>query len=164
MPVDSPHDLSEVLRRLNALSGGAHQRALATSLGAEALALVKEGFRTSTDPYGRPWKPPALRAGRPLEDTGRLRNAFQVRAQPGLVEVDNNTSYALPNQEGATILPKRAKALKFKARGGRWYTLAKSVIPARMMVPEGGAMPERWAERLSAVGWKVLDGFSPAGA
>lgn len=164
MPVESPHDLSEVLRRLSALAGGAHQGPLAVALGAEARALVMDGFRSSTDPYGRPWKPPVLRAGRPLEDTGRLRNAFQVRAVPGQVDVENNVSYAVPNQEGATILPKRAKALKFKARGGRWYTLMKAVIPPRMMVPEPGAMPDRWAERLSAVGWKVLDSFSPAGA
>lgn len=150
--------LRQVMAKLHAIGHGGVRKQLAQSLGAESLALVKRGFQRSEDPYGKPWKQPVMRDGMPLLDTGRLRNAFVVNITESRVEIVNPTLYANVQQFGATILPKNAKALRFRTRGGGFHSLKKAVIPPRQMVP-GDTMPPAWATRLSAVADKVFHLF-----
>ena len=110
----------------------------ATVMGAEAVAQVQLGFRESRDPYGRAWPPLKLRSGKPLLDTGRLRSSFSYRARPRGFEVGTNFIGAPVHQYGATIAPKRAKLLRFRAgRKGRWIFAKEVRVPRRQMVPEG---------------------------
>src|SRR5690606_38784142 len=123
-------------------------------LAAEAHSLIVNGFDAQEDPYGAPWKR-SLRAqmegGRTLNDTGRLKNSFDVQPTATGIQVTTDTKYAATHQYGATIRPVKAKALRFRrlvmrakrARAeGAWVITQKVVIPRRQMVPEsaGGGL------------------------
>lgn len=112
---------------------------LARVLGAEALAQAQLGFRGSRDPYGDAWASLKLRPGKPLLDTGRMRNSFTYRVQPGGFVVGTNFIGAAVHQHGATITPKRGKFLRFRAGGRKapWVFAKRVQIPARPMMPSG---------------------------
>ena len=131
-----------------------------------ALSALEERFATATDPKGRPWKP-SLRAqlegGQTLSDTGRLRRSFSVRATgPWGFTIGTNVRYAAPHQFGATIVPKKARALRFRLAGGRgrrkggkgrWVTAARVTLPARPFFPGGndlGRYAPHMAEAIQA--------------
>jgi phage gpG-like protein len=158
--ISRPTELGALLSGLAALGDGKHREELAQATGAEMLALVKRGFDRSEDPYGRPWKSPVLREGKPLQDTGRLKNAFVFQASAEQVMLENSTIYAAAHQYGETVTAKQGKYLVFRTRSKRWYSLAKAVIPRRQMVPEDG-VPPLWEERLRAVADKVLQSYLP---
>lgn len=129
---------------------------MAQSMGAEALRLVKVGFERGVDPYGRSWPAPVLREGQPLLDTGRLRNAFQVRTSDRGVEIVNPTKYANIQNYGGVINAKNAPNLVFRGSGGEWFSKKSVTIPARRMVPEQGDLPALWRERLTAIANTVM--------
>lgn len=131
---------------------------LSQVLGGTILKQLADEFRQSRDPYGRPWRPPLLRPGKPLLDTGRLRAAATSRmATSGSlrsVVVHVPVVYAAVHQYGATIKPKNPSGLlTFKTKGGSshgirgrggWYSLRQAVIPRRQIFPEsdtGGLGP-----------------------
>jgi len=120
---------------------------LSQVLAAAAMKQVADEFRQSRDPYGNQWKRPVLRNGQPLLDTGRMRNAVSVEARPNGFRLRIATRYAVTHQYGATISPRNAKALRFKA-GGRYYTLKRVTIPRRQMLPEAdtGRLGPIWTE------------------
>lgn len=126
------------------------------------LTLVRDGFRSGTDPWGRRWAPLAVRSGQPLRDTGRLRNSFVGRATDDEAVIGTNVCYAVVHQMGTTITagkpsgnnvcgytPKGAPFLQFKTPGG--FVRKKSVeIPRRAMLPidESGqaTLPDTWSD------------------
>ncbi len=137
-----------------------------------ALSALEERFATATDPRGQPWKP-SLRAqlegGQTLSDTGRLRRSFSVRATGSWgFTIGTNVRYAAPHQFGATIVPKRARALRFRLAGGRgrrkggkgrWVTAARVTLPARPFFPRGndlGRYAPHMAEAIQAYLKKTL--------
>lgn len=130
--------LSALAVKIGRLATTQLRQDLAKVLGAEALAQVQLGFRESRDPYGNAWAPPVLRpGGKPLLDTGRLRNSFSSQPRPGGFEIGTNAIYAATHQNGATIVPRKGKFLKFRAgRRGPWVQRKKVTIPRRQMVPE----------------------------
>lgn len=79
--------------------------------------------------------------------TGRLRRSvhpeLEFSANRALAVVGTNVIYGRVHEYGATITPKKAKALRFQI-GGKWFTRQKVVIPERSflrsslreMVPE----------------------------
>jgi phage gpG-like protein len=126
-----------------------------------ALSALEERFATATDPKGRPWKPSfraQLEGGQTLSDTGRLRRSFSVRATgPWGFTVGTNVRYAAPHQFGATIVPRRARYLRFRLAGGRgrrkggkgrWVTAARVDLPARPFFPEGNDL-DRYAPHMA---------------
>lgn len=120
---------------------------LAKALAAEALDLIDDGFATGTAPDGSKWEPlhPTLsRSGQPLRDTGRLQRSYTARVTNSGFVVGTNTRYAVTHQEGRTIVPRYAPALRWKVRGGKWFSAQKVTIPARPMVPEGELGP-KWS-------------------
>lgn len=161
--------------KLNHIVGGvarfgnaANKARVTKKIADEAMRLVREGFRTSSDPYGVPWKPTTARkSGKPLVDTGRLRNAFVVVVRKNGFIIRNPTPYAGTHQYGATIRAKRGGFLVFEAanwsaggsksnRSRKPLVFAKQVtIPARKMVPDGGRKPMRWVVAFR----KIVHGF-----
>jgi phage gpG-like protein len=131
--------LSGLTSKLKRLTAPSLRQDLSKVVGAEALAQVQLGFRGSRDPYGNAWASLALRSGKPLLDTGRLRNSFSAQVTATGFAIGTAASYAATHQNGATILPKNGRFLKFRVgrRGGRWYQLKKATIPRRQMVPQG---------------------------
>lgn len=157
MPVTGPtEELRKLYGALEAVADGSQVRQMAISMGAECLALVKRGFERSEDPYGRPWAAVA-RGGKPLLDTGRMRNAFGVRVVDSRIEIENNVRYAATHQYGAAIQARNSPYLTFRGPGrdGSWHKVKAVVIPARQMLPEG-ELPALWEYRLRAVAEKVL--------
>lgn len=133
-----------LIRGMNQLISPAAQAELAQRLGATAQKLVADEFRHSKDPYGKAWKPLALRVGKPLLDTGRMRNSVTTQPYGRGFRLTIATQYAGTHQYGATITPKNpGGSLRFKvesrAKGrkttSRWFFLKKAVIPRRQMIP-----------------------------
>lgn len=62
--------------------------------------------------------------------TGRLRSSIGYKVKGGVGTIFTNLKYAAIHEYGGNIIPKRAKALKFKV-GGVWVITKKVVIPAR---------------------------------
>lgn len=148
--------LADKVRRV--VAGGGRAAIVGAFKGA-VLKLIADEFRESRDPYGNAWKAPVLRDGKPLLDTGRLRASFTAQEVAGGLAVTTNVKYASTHQYGATIEPVRADALRFQARGKkRFYTLKRSIIPRRQMLPErdtGGIGPI-WSATLKSETDKVL--------
>lgn len=126
------------------------------ALGRVIVNRIKLGFRSGTDPYGIPWKPPVLRKGQPLVDTGRLRSSISSRVIGQEVEVGTNLIYAPIHQFGGTIRAKNAPFLVFPFGGSAagsapfGYLRKKSVyIPQRRFFPINAAgqveLPGAWA-------------------
>ncbi|WP_279480263.1 phage virion morphogenesis protein [Aureimonas sp. SK2] len=87
-----------------------------------------------TAPDGTPWK--ANRAGTPiLQQTGRnLLDSVAYRASADEAEWGASWEYAHVHQEGATIEPTTAKALRFTGPGGETFFAQKVTVPARPFV------------------------------
>lgn len=101
----------------------------------ELLNLVKDEFRTETDPYGKRWKPKQADDGRKTLSgkTSRLKN-FQIkRATKSGFTIAPTVDYAAPHQTGA---PKRN-------------------LPQRMIVPTRG-LPRKWSKALAEIAEEAL--------
>jgi phage gpG-like protein len=148
--------LEQLVSNIHALSQPALHARLAQGLGAESLKLVKHGFEVSQDPYGRAWKKPVLRDGKPLLDTNRLKNGWTVHTAPLKVELQNAVPYAWPNNYGATIKAKKGKYLTFKTPSG-FARKEKVVLPARPMLPtvEQG-LPPSWRDPLTQIAERIM--------
>lgn len=127
------------------------------------LTLVREGFRSGTDPWGEAWERLAMRSGQPLKDTGRLRNSFTGEATNDEAIVGTNVCYAVVHQFGATVTagapsgnnvcgytPKGASYLTFPTPNGGFARKKSVEIPRRAMLPitESGqaTLPDDWAD------------------
>lgn len=124
-------------------------------LAEEAVELVREGFETSTDPYGKKWADLKFRNGRPLEDSGALK-VFRVgRVTIYGWEIFSPRDYANFHQQGTGIYgprkeeirPRTARALRIPAPGGAMFVHSVKGTPQRKMVPDPGDLPDRWRER-----------------
>lgn len=68
-------------------------------VGQRLVNDFKMGFRRSKAPDDTPWKP-VQRGGKPLIDTGRLRNSIHANVQPRKLEIGTNVKYAATHQFG----------------------------------------------------------------
>lgn len=151
--------------------------ALSKAMAEKAVDLVRQGFAEQVAPDGTAWAPLKRQRARQgkrkasdriLQDTGRMRNSFAVRAVSAEgFTVGTDVEYAAHHQFGtkgrtkaysrSQAVNKRGKFMKhakaakqkrgavgfrilnFQAGGGK--------IPARPMLPEG-ELPERWQKPL----------------
>jgi len=134
-------------------------------LAEESLELVREGFATTTDPYGKKWAPLVIRNGRPLSDTGGLRSSWSVRERTAKrFRIESHKKHSIFHQKGTglygprkkRIEPVHAKALKFKGPSGPIFAKSVKGSPKRRMVPDRG-LPPRWARRLKATAVETLE-------
>jgi len=154
--------IQELSRRVAALRDPKFRVRLSQVLGAAAIKLVNDGFRTSTDPYGEKWARLRHRKGQPLLDTGRLRASFTVRPTGAGFRIDASASYAVYHQHGTKPHKRGARVAAQNARG-RFISRKKAGeatrkvrvafipehtaggIPARMMVPTPQrGLPPKW--------------------
>jgi phage gpG-like protein len=157
-------ELKKMIEQVRALGNGAHKAPLTAALKQDLLNLTKKGFDTGTSPDGTRYPPLKLRAGgKPLEDTNRLRNAFQASSSDTAIELVNPTKYAAMQNygtaglPGGVLKPKGKKALRFFVRGNKKPFFAKQVtIPARPFLPKEGELPDAWDKQLTSTAEKVL--------
>lgn len=118
---------------------------LMSVLAQDAVALTQECFEAGRDPYGKPWAKLTSRHGQPLRDRGLLMNSLHGRAA-GTKGFRVKTSHpgAMLHNFGGTIVPKAAKALRFKVHG-RWVYAKRVVVPKRQFFPDTGRTPKAWA-------------------
>ncbi|MGH8326615.1 MAG: phage virion morphogenesis protein [Steroidobacteraceae bacterium] len=105
-------------------------------IGIALVQTTQERFRAARDPFGQPWAPlnPAYAAVKRgpgiLRERGMLMRSITYRAGVDEVEVGSNRRYAAIHQFGGTIVPKSARALRFRL--GRRVVYARAVtIPQR---------------------------------
>jgi phage gpG-like protein len=144
-----------VERALKDIASAEKVRKALGAVGRVVKSKIQLGFRASTSPYGEPWKPPVLRNGAPLVDTGALRSSISYRVEADRVVIGTNLKYAPVHQFGATILPKRKKYLAVPVGGSAggaaptaMILLRKAVIPARRFMPINNGqveLPPAWA-------------------
>ena len=127
--------LNDLKRRLQRLVGEGFSEELADVLGSTALKQVDDGFRNSRNPYGEAWKPLALRQGKPMLDTGSMAASANYQPTRNGFRINIPKKQAMLLHHGGVVRPVSAPALRFKVRGGGWYTLKRVVIPSRLMVP-----------------------------
>ena len=181
MPVKGDFSgLSDLRRRMAAIGDGKLRLSIAKNCAEAGMKVLDDEFRSSTDPYGRPWAPLTSRIGQPLRDTGtHLQGSLSPKSsQTGFV-ISTSFKGAAVHQYGATIRAKPGKVLAFQVRGpnyasamraarrsGRPQSVAvlkrntmrflKSVtIPSRQYMPEGD-VGARWAKGLNAAATKVV--------
>lgn len=130
------NSFDDFARKLRDLKSNAFKTELAQRCGAAAMKTTADCFRGSHDPYGTPWAPLKQRAGKPLQDTGRLSGSIASQPGEGTFKLVAPVIYAAVHQFGATIKAKAAKALAWRPRGGKQMFFAKQVtIPARPFFP-----------------------------
>ncbi len=106
---------------------------VAQVLSAAAMKLIADEFRKSQNPYGEAWRPLSWRNGKPLLDTGRMRNAIAPRQLANGFRISIPVEYAPVHQKGGRT---RFALVGRRARVGS--------IPRRQMLPEsdtGGLGP-----------------------
>lgn len=114
--------LNSFVKTLQSLALPQEQQALAQTLGNVALLATRQCFETSTSPEGEAWKPLKKRAGKPLVDTGSLRDSFAVNVRRNKITITSDHPGAALHQYG------------YRERG----------IPARPMLPAEGEVPPAW--------------------
>lgn len=147
----------------DALAKALDARKILEPVARKLLALVKLGFKVSTSPYGEKWAPLKFRNGQPLRDTGLLQNSFFTRYGPNFFDFGTNRVGARVHQFGATIVPVKAKMLRFFAKGSKVPIFRKSVtVPARPFLPLDSAgnlvLPDAYARSFLAVVRAKLEG------
>ncbi|ADH63792.1 hypothetical protein Mesil_1917 [Allomeiothermus silvanus DSM 9946] len=155
-------DLDGLIRRLGRMAQPAFAAGLAKSLGQAALNQIDESFAGQRDPWDRPWKP-SIRAettgGQTLRQSARLQRSMTSQTAlttgPAGFEVGTNVQYAAAHQYGATIRPRKAKALRFKL-GKRFVQTNRVEVPPRPFIPEPVLSP-RWERALEAAAGAYLD-------
>lgn len=101
-------------------------QAMSRDMAEEAIGLIRDGFRSQVNPYGKPWQAKKVDDGRAIltGKTSNLRSGWHVtRATRGGFTVAPSVRYAVHHQFGA---PGRN-------------------IPQRMMVPGRGKLPPKWS-------------------
>jgi phage gpG-like protein len=87
-------------------------------------------------------------AGKPLVDTGLLRNSITYNTDSDGVEIGTVLKQAKLQHFGGRVVPKRAKALAFPGPGGELIISRGVTIPARPFMPinpQGQvALPPAW--------------------
>jgi len=137
-------------KRLAAIADIDFAEAMET-IGQDLASLVRLGFRLSQDPYGDAWEQLSFRKGKPLEDTGHLRQSFHADTDRNRVTVGTNVPYAAVHQYGAVIMPVNAKTLAWQV-GQAWHFAKRVEIPARPMLPnESEGLPESWSESITDI-------------
>ena len=132
-------------------------------IGSRLTNKVRQQFRTSSDPYGKAWKPISNRSGQPLRDTGRLRSSmtYAVDSDGSAVEIGTNTVYARMQSLGYTgSVNVSAHDRLIKSVFGRTLPSAirvrvsahtrKMNVPGRAILPDQRGMPTKWQEGIRA--------------
>jgi len=163
--------LSAQFKRLTTASW---KKAFVQNLAEEYRDFMTYCFRRGESPYGDRWAPLKFRSSangrgqKPLLNSGIMRGAVTpIGVSATGFKVSVGVKYATTHQYGATIRPKKAKALRFQGvsfkqggrgtrrqsasrQGGGFVFVKKVVIPARPFAPLNGMPAELDARALEA--------------
>lgn len=139
---------------------------LSTQLAEETIDLIREGFTTTTDPYGKAWAKPKLRSGQALSLTGGLRSSWhRVSSNAEGFVVASGKGYAKYHQSGTGIYGprrRRIEPIRAKALGplpnGKFYRSVRG-SPRRRMTPTGSPLPAPWKRRYVEAAHEFLTEF-----
>ena len=163
MPVvANDRDLEQLVRKLGELESGRAIESLARNIGEEAVELVHQCFEDERDPYGHSWDKLSdltERTGKILRDRGTMRNSLHLAtANPTEAVIEIGVWYAIVHQEGRTITPRFAKALRWMFHGKPVF--AQSVtIPARPFFPRTNDLPRTWVSAFDEVAEEWFETF-----
>jgi len=153
-------------RQFSQLTTSAWKRAFVQNIAEEYRDFMTDCFRRSESPYGDRWAPLKFRSSangrgqKPLLNSGIMRGAVTpINVTTTGFKVSVGVKYATTHQYGATIRPKKAKALRFQGvsfkqrgrgtrrqgasrKGGALVFVKKVVIPARPFAPLNGMPSE----------------------
>jgi len=104
-------------------------------------------FRDAESPEGEPWADLKHRIGKPLNDTGRLKNSFTHNVSGNSVEIGTNVEYAITHQKGASKGQ--------YATGVPWGD-----IPTRPFMPADN-LPSDWEEDVLDIITRHIDAALP---
>jgi phage virion morphogenesis protein len=122
------HEVTQALDRLSRASSDLRQPL--DEIGQTIEDNIALLFRDAESPEGEPWADLKHRVGKPLNDTGRLKNSFTHNVSGNSVEIGTNVEYAITHQKGASKGQ--------YAAGVPWGD-----IPARPFLPDG-SLPAAW--------------------
>jgi hypothetical protein len=144
--------------RLKQLTGEGLRREGLEAMGTAALKELADEFRGSRDPYGQPWKPPVLRRGRPLENTGRMKASPFYRVEGRNLRVSIPVHHAKTHQDGAEVRPVRASVLAIPLANGGVVFARHVTIPRRRLVPtrKDGGLGPIWTRSFNAALARLL--------
>lgn len=111
------------------------------AIGRILKANIQLGFVASRSPYGQPWEPLKTRKGKPLVDSGMMRDSIDYQVSGHSVVVGTNKVQAPIQNFGGTITAKGG-ALFFMV-GERKVFVHSVTIPPRQFMPTDG-LPEDW--------------------
>lgn len=143
-------------------------------IGAALVEKIRQGFRASESPYGQKWEPLKYRKGKPLLNTGAMRNSMTHAVDSAnSVVIGTNDPKAPHHQygtEGRKESSTRSQVLAFNRRG-RFLSRSKAsaaksrvrvsfatmtfdkgsgAIPARPFLPMDG-LPAGWSAVVTRV-------------
>ncbi|MFZ5826506.1 MAG: phage virion morphogenesis protein [Bacillota bacterium] len=116
---------------------------IAQQIGESLLNSTRRRFTEGKGPDGEAWPKSArvqAKGGQTLVHRRRLERSITYKVSPGRVDVGTNDKRAAVHQEGKTIKPRRAKALRFRvpAKSARkkwaWATVKSVTMPARPFI------------------------------
>jgi hypothetical protein len=158
--------LGRMSKGLRGLSSGKEIDGIADKMQRHGQRLLRDVFRTSTQPDGTPMVPLAIREGKPLVLTGALSSgarAVVVGSGPNGIQLlfevpDTGDVKAIWHQKGTfrggpTTDPRRAQNRKSFRAGEK----ERQHIPPRKMLPETAAEAGPWLSALDQVGQTELD-------
>lgn len=99
--------LKELADKIRTLTGAGFKRELSQALAVSAWQQTLASFDQSRDPYGTPWKPLKVRQGKPLIDTGQMRQSVSTEATDNGFRLRIGTTYAPVHQFGTDRIPAR---------------------------------------------------------
>jgi len=147
--------LRALIARLERAATGKLVDELRNAYAAETREQIRRAFDESRSPSGQRWPSLKARSGKPLVESGALRDGFDVEETRDGVRVTNSKSYAKAHHTGFRIRRRRGnktgKRRRSLGRGGRR-------VPARPMVPTS-----RWGSHgehaLRALGSRIVRRF-----
>lgn len=148
-PVSISVEQARLLERLHDLQNRANNPQVLPVIGRKVTTLIQLGFRNSASPWGHPWQPlngQTTRRGKPLQDSGRLRNSISWQVHGDTVAIGTNVDHARVHQFGAVIKPVTARMLRWVGPRGPIYA-KEVIIPARPFMPitdTGVSLPPAW--------------------
>lgn len=93
--------LRGLVGKLNQVRQASTRKAINKLAGTIVLGGVLDCFQASKSPYGETWKPLKSRDGKPLLDTGRLRNSIKLDQKGDGFAVSTDVVYAPVHQYGS---------------------------------------------------------------
>jgi phage virion morphogenesis protein len=158
----------------------ANRTPMLDAIGADLKKRVQLNFRNSQSPEGVAWEPLKSRSGKPLLDSGRLRDSIDSQTNGDGVSIGTNVIYAAVHQFGHTFNRQaRQHTLNFRQTrngnvGNRFVRANRAnfsqqvtigahsvTIPARPFLPTNG-LPPAWQDSIvRIIARHLLDGLTP---